>query len=476
MPEPLGRITTYSNIISARYPPDKFVGREWLIEEVTCFRDDGERRHLIIVGEPGSGKSAFLAYLAKIWNCPRHFIRVGSIDGVTGVDPRHFLIFLGAQLYQKYGRQIFEHVEDGNIRVTVGLAAGKKEIVGRFIDVLYTLPFLPLSEGDIQVNAGVAIGHSRIVGEHIEKMVNAAEMLDEKTLLHIALLNPLQKIQFLYPAEKVVILIDALDEAHYHSGVQIPDILPRATDADVPANLRLVMTSRPGEAANKFRPKDQLKLDDVDKGYKEQNLHDIGIYIKRQLVTTPFIEVIRSWSQLDKQTYQHEIEVKSDGNFLYLYHFFNELASAVEAGQTDLHGFRVPKGLDEIYRSFAVEKIRQNMPTVNMPTVIQFLIVGDVPDAVTVKLSSLPAVSSVQIQGKEVAVITTDKDATLPQLYMLGIPITHMRVPEVGIWEEKYLPILGVMAVAYEPLYREQIAGFARVEVIYVDSVLAQLK
>ena len=70
MPESLGKITTYSNVIATRYNPDEFVGREWLIEEVTRFRDDEDRRYMVIVGEPGSGKSTFLAYLAEYWNCP----------------------------------------------------------------------------------------------------------------------------------------------------------------------------------------------------------------------------------------------------------------------------------------------------------------------------------------------------------------------------------------------------------------------
>jgi hypothetical protein len=479
MPEPLGRITTYSSVISARYNPDKFVGREWLKEEVIRFRDHEERRHLIIVGEPGSGKSAFLAYLAVTLNCPRHFIRVGSIDGVTGVDPRHFLVSLGAQLYQKYGRLIFEQAEEGNIRVTVGFATGKKEIVGRFIDELYTLPFLPPSERDVQVKVGAATGHSQIIGEHIGKLINIAETLDETTLLHLTLLNPLQKIQELYPAEKVVILIDALDEAHYHSGVKIPDILPRATDADVPANLRLVMTSRLGHVADKFRREDRLELDDANKGFKEENLRDIRTYITRQLDTPPFAEVTRTWSQLDKQAYQHEVEVKSEGNFLYLYHFFNELAAAIKAGQTDLRSFKIPRGLDEIYRSFAVDKIRQQTEDS-----IQFTILGIFPPSFHSQLEAIPTVTAVEINGQSVTLTTTDSDSvmfSLPRvLYDAGVHVTaHPRTrkaEQLGVWEEKYLPVLGVLAVAFEALRLEQIAGYARVEVVYVETILTSLQ
>ncbi len=84
MAEPLGKIIPYfSKTISTRYNADKFVGREWLIEEVVRFKDDEDRRHLIIVGEPGSGKSAIVTYLAELWNCPRYFIRVDNTVGLS---------------------------------------------------------------------------------------------------------------------------------------------------------------------------------------------------------------------------------------------------------------------------------------------------------------------------------------------------------------------------------------------------------
>src|SRR5258708_40046851 len=100
MPEPFGRITTYQDdLIYARYDPLKFVGRGWLVAEIARFRDAYHRKHMIIVGEPGSGKSAFIAYLARLWNCPRHFIREDNIRGISGVDTPNFLISLAHQLY-----------------------------------------------------------------------------------------------------------------------------------------------------------------------------------------------------------------------------------------------------------------------------------------------------------------------------------------------------------------------------------------
>ena len=476
MVEVFGTITTYNDIIDARYNPQGFIGRKWLIKEVTRFRDGKGRRSLIIVGEPGSGKSTFLAYLAKLWNCPRHFIRVGNIGGVTGVDPRAFLVSLGSQLYQKYGPHIFEQSLSGSVKVAVGWAKDQTEVVGRFVEELYRLPFLPAQQDDVQVQVGVATGHSQVIGERIERLVDVTLKLDVLTLLHVALINPLQKIQVLYPTEKVLIFIDALDESLYHPGIKILDILPQDFDAEFPANLRLVMTSRPSESLDKFRREDQLKLDDEEKGYKNENLRDIRVYINDRLDNAPFDKLTRYWSQSNRKAYQHEVEEKSDGNFLYLYYLFEELASAVEAGLTDMHTFEIPKGLDEIYRSFAVEKIRQNVPDV-----IRFTIVEKPATIFYDQLRTMPGVSQTEISGQDVLLTTVNRNQLIPMLFSSSFQIDNRTFQfqpgkQLGVWEEKYLPILGVMAVAQEPLHRKQIAGFAKVEVIYVDSVLMQLK
>ncbi len=97
MAQPFGRITANLETIHRQYDPVNFVGRKWLIDEVARFKDSSDGRQLIIVGEPGSGKSTFAAYLAQTWNCPCHFIRVGHIQGVSGLDPRAFLISIGSQ-------------------------------------------------------------------------------------------------------------------------------------------------------------------------------------------------------------------------------------------------------------------------------------------------------------------------------------------------------------------------------------------
>jgi hypothetical protein len=179
MPESFGTITSYHNVISSHYDPQEFIERSWLVEEVARFRDDKDRRHLIIVGEPGSGKSTFLAYLAKSWNCPRHFIRVGSLGGVTGVDAQAFLVSIASQLYQKYGPDIFESATSGTTKVTVRSAKDQAEVIGRFVEVLYTWPFLPSVDRSVEVDVKKATGRSKVIGEWISQLVDVTKALDE---------------------------------------------------------------------------------------------------------------------------------------------------------------------------------------------------------------------------------------------------------------------------------------------------------
>jgi tetratricopeptide (TPR) repeat protein len=478
MSNAFGQITAHRDVIYPRYDPQAFVGREWLINEVRRLRDDEGRRHLIIVGEPGSGKSAFLAYLAEIWNCPRYFIRADNIDGVTDVAPRRFLLSLGAQLYEKYGAAIFPRSPTGTTQVTTAVTSNQSEVVGRFIDELYTLPFLPAAERDITVRAGITTGRSRVIGEHVRRLIDVTEKLDELILLHVAVIQPLQKLQTLFPTERVLILIDALDESLQHPAPRIIDIIPRATDADLPPNLRLVMTSRNGDHLVRFRAQDLLYLDNREKGYWQENRRDTRIYVLKQLRKSPLTEIIGTWSEEEREAFITTLQDNSDGNFLFLHHFFNELFDAIAKGETDLKKIFVPKGIDEIYRYFAVGKIRDRISDS-----IQFTALKKISEELISQWQNLPGVKRVQVAGQEITLDVENINWVLTPLFSLpaasGGQITNLLIYQGAggdAWETQYLPILGTLAVAYEALSREQLAGFAGVEAVFVDRVIAHLE
>jgi hypothetical protein len=477
MAQQFGRISANLNVIYPRYDPANFVGREWLIDEVAQFRDSPDRRHLVIVGEPGSGKSALMAYLAEIWNCPRHFIRTDNVAGVTGVDPRAFLLSMGAQLCQKYGREIFEQGDSTKTKVTVGLAKDQAEVVGRMIDEMYTLPFLPQPEREVQVQVVAATGQSRVVGEHVKRMIDVTLALDELTLLHVAVIQPLNKIQQLDPDERVVLFIDAMDESLQHPGRGILDVIPTVSDSDFPDNLRLVITSRPGNHLSRFRKEDLLRLDDKEAGYWEETLKDARDYIDKRLSEEPLAGALAVMSQEKTEAFIEEIGTRSEGNFLYLYYFMNAVAEGLKAGVTDLGEITVPADLNEIYRFFAMERIRKNPLDL-----INFKVDGPINEVLQAQWQGIEEVENIVVAGKEATIIVQDIDSVLPRLFELASSV-HLKIndlktqrgTQVGTWEEKYLPVLGTLAVAFEALSRVQLADFSRVEVEYVDSIIMQL-
>ena len=237
-----------------------FFKRNWLVERCTDFKNNSNQRHLIIVSGPGTGKSVFIADLARSWNCPRHFIRVGHTRGITGSSTKAFLISIGTQLYQRYGRHIFDSAENRKTRVNVGSIEDNARVVGRYIEEIVRLPFLPVTTSDVQVNVRHTSGSARTYGEFIGKWIDSAESLDPETLLHMAVLNPLQRLSELEPNETVVILVDALDEGSGEKQTDIYSILPSTDDAACPPNLKCIFTTRKEKMA-RYPAEDCLFLD-----------------------------------------------------------------------------------------------------------------------------------------------------------------------------------------------------------------------
>ena len=80
----------------------EFTGREWLDSELASWLDDdGESRLFFLVGDPGSGKSAFLASVvarhAAVGRC--HFCARNLGDSL---DPRRFVCSIAAQLATQF--------------------------------------------------------------------------------------------------------------------------------------------------------------------------------------------------------------------------------------------------------------------------------------------------------------------------------------------------------------------------------------
>ncbi|MBS3028208.1 MAG: hypothetical protein HCA25_14290 [Dolichospermum sp. DET50] len=353
-------ITTHQETIASLFNPGDFVERKWLLKEIERhFEENPGKQHLIIVGEPGSGKTAYLAYLANHWNCPRHFIRFDAVSSVTGIDPRSFLLSIGSQLYEKYGEQIFDEAGSLDVSLTGDSITQGSDVNSVIIKNLFRLPWQEPLKANVKIELR-DVSNTKVTGVQIQNVVNTALALDEETLLHLAVLDPIKKIQNLPLAEKdkeVTILINALDELSEGSGKSILDVIPRYNDC--PKNLRLVMTSRPIEKVKTTFYKTE---DFIDFNLHETQVKaDIIEYIQKRINEERLCKLVNNEINNTKNTKDKiidEIQKKSDNNFLYLYHFFEQV---IQEGKLDIS--KIPKGLDEIYRFFVLNKIRENIHT-----------------------------------------------------------------------------------------------------------------
>lgn len=77
-----------------RVEVDRFVGREWLLDEVDRFLRERDRGFFVVEAQAGLGKTAFLAYLVRQRHYIHHFVETAR--GPSGVEPA--LKNLAAQL------------------------------------------------------------------------------------------------------------------------------------------------------------------------------------------------------------------------------------------------------------------------------------------------------------------------------------------------------------------------------------------
>lgn len=193
------------------------VDRGWLTDQVKAHLDDPQCRIVLLTGGPGAGKSVVMAHLAQErpdWL--RYFIRR---IGETDTDAyRHegglasFLTLVGFQLLALYP-EVFPALDlplDAEVDVSVvGKGADVKVIrIGEY----FAHPF---RQGGIRARLKAAIIEGRATAVEIGKMVVDVAMTHPAALEPPALLEPLAELARSRPEERVVVLLDGLDELRF---------------------------------------------------------------------------------------------------------------------------------------------------------------------------------------------------------------------------------------------------------------------
>ena len=162
------------------------------------------------------------------------------------------------------------------------------------------------------------------------------EKLQDSGILRSLLQEVSGKIK---PSEKVLIIIDALDEVDdaMSSGANIL-YLPM----NLPEGIFIIATTR--------KEKLNLRIDCVQGGYEidpdsKENREDIGEYLRGKVSSEGICSYIKK-QKLTQKSFVEHMKEKSEGNFIYLHYVLSEIETGA---YKDLQLNRLPMGLQNYY-------------------------------------------------------------------------------------------------------------------------------
>ncbi|HBY95290.1 MAG TPA: hypothetical protein DEP84_15280, partial [Chloroflexi bacterium] len=288
----------------------------------------GAARVFLVTGGPGSGKTALAARL----------VQMGRGEAAAADSPR-----LGP------GRLTFIHfcqaLDDRTRDPLRFIEALSQTLAQRYI--VFGQALLQTSGREITITQQVDRVERGGVVAGIENVYIGT--LSAQAAFDRAVRKPLEALCTPDFHETILILVDALDEAlTYNPDENIVTLLGQTTDspADLPSQVRLILTSRPDPRVLSLIGQPALDLiDDAP-----EDVDDVRAYTQRRLQALP----------APKQAeIAGRVALAGKGNFLYARYVLDELL-AHPGRLDDLDRLTLPEGLDDIYRQFLRRELARN--------------------------------------------------------------------------------------------------------------------
>ena len=385
------------------------VERPWLEELADSHIADPNCRFVLVTGVPGSGKSAFMAWLARYYpESLRYFLRRDSIAPNRRGDVFALLESLGHQMAVRYPEAFKPARLAIGVRQDVGTVRRGGRLIGIRVDELVGSPFYATA---LRVSQAVGEVEGDVVGVEIGRIVSDVRLRSWEELEYLALTGPAGVVAVDRPDARIVIVIDALDEADSSGDVSILDWL--ATCPRLPSSLRIVVSSRPGQFLDRLRNSQARWLREISLDHhRDAAAQDVERYLESETERTDVGDAL-SAANVTPSRFVTEIGALAQGNFQYAVAYLRALSAwrtnpAIFADLGTGGHSELPQQLESLYSAFLSE-LRQ------------------------------------RTRNRTVRLRDTGKDSDL--------------------WTEVVSPALGILSVARAPLTRSQVASYAKTTV-----------
>jgi len=308
--------------IVTRYTDEnpRYLPRPWLADEVSERLENRDTPFVLITAEPGFGKTVFMSQLAKEnsdWL--RYFIRRDQRNVLSGVDTRSFLLRIGYQLVARFPELFGNSYRTLDVEQQIGNVAESGKIIGAEVKKVIVDPFYSGVDQVLRIRQHIDMVEGQTIGIKIDELITDIHQIDLPALQNKALIDPARAMKTLHPEQRIVILIDALDEVRYHT--ERENILEWLTNLpELPSNVHFVLTARPPEAKVLFFLQKQtervqhLVVDNDTSQFQDNIDTDAETYVDEKLI--PLIADGRQHEEISQ--FREKVIEKADGNLGYL--------------------------------------------------------------------------------------------------------------------------------------------------------------
>lgn len=357
------KIIDFSELINKS--TEGFTGRQWVRDAVIDFIESKSSRYFLLLGEPGSGKTAFMASLINEKGFPpHHFIGKGSLEEIETsfdwCDPVRFAESVGYQLVYNYGGWVMNW-EDWGILVEQDVKELNGQMTGAHVKE-FTVSPRPSDKPKLSIKEKVELlgPLARIIGVYIEEI-----QMDPEPIVRQLLMTPLSKVAKRYPDYQVVIIVDGLDEAAEYSNTE-RDILKMLPDSALPNNVRFLLSSRPGEHLDTTDLMGKAQVfwlsEDIEGNRDPRTIEDAYDYTMNLAGEQAIGQMLKE-KEIKPDYLGRKVADASQGNFLYLYHY----AEGLRKGHESLFDLsNLPIGLFSIYGHF-VKHMKKKCKDISWP-------------------------------------------------------------------------------------------------------------